>query len=142
MGTGLRINRISDYAIEISAMVHRMLNTGLGILILIRLLGYAIKNIRVGCPYSDACIFQRPVTVLPDSLYTFIKYNSVWRRQLNWDSTDRAFRTSLLAAASTDDPLRTGVQVLRGLNDVHSQLYFNNRYFGHYPDMADTLFQR
>lgn len=83
---------------------------------------------------------QLPVPV--DSLYTFIKYNSVWRNRMNWDSTDRAFQQTLRSAASTEDTLRGLVQVLRGLDDVHTQLFYNNRYFGHYPSMEDSLLRR
>lgn len=79
---------------------------------------------------------QFPVSV--DSLYTFIKSNSVLRNTVDWNIIDDTFRQKIKKAQSLNDTMKCFVSVLENLNDVHSQIYLNNKYFGHYPTFDDT----
>jgi carboxyl-terminal processing protease len=79
---------------------------------------------------------QFPVPV--DSLYTFIKSNSILRNTVDWNSIDVTFHKKIKNAQSLQDTMKCFVTVLESLNDVHSQIYLNNQYFGHYPSFDDT----
>jgi carboxyl-terminal processing protease len=86
--------------------------------------------------YSNTTCGQFPAPV--DSVYTFIKYNSIHRNKVNWDSIDTTFWSSIKNARSIKDTLHSFVSVLESLNDVHSQIIFNNRSFGNYPHFDDS----
>lgn len=73
---------------------------------------------------------QFPVSV--DSVYNFIKFNSVHQNQVDWKKTDSVFYQKLNDALAIEDTLNAFVYVLENLNDVHSQIYFNNQYYGYY----------
>jgi len=73
-----------------------------------------------------------------DSLYIFIKYNSIHRNTFDWDEIDVSFRDRLSTAQSLNDTMQCFVFVLERLNDVHSQIYLNNQFYGHYPVFDDT----
>ncbi|HZV68492.1 MAG TPA: S41 family peptidase [Saprospiraceae bacterium] len=85
---------------------------------------------------TNPCTGQLPVSV--DSLYTFIKYNSVHRKMVNWNSIDTAFWNRMHTARSLQDTLNGFVFVLESLKDVHSQILFNNQSYGCYPSFNDT----
>ncbi len=74
----------------------------------------------------------------PDSVYTFMKYNSILRNNVNWDSTDRVFREQIKKAASLEDTIQCFVTVLEILHDYHSQIYLNNKYYGTWPSYDDS----
>ncbi len=80
---------------------------------------------------------QLPVPA--DSLYTFIKFNSIHRTTVDWEQIDQSFNEQIKVAKSLHDTMNCFVTVLRGLNDVHSQIYLNNQYSGHYPSVADSI---
>ncbi|MBK7142162.1 MAG: S41 family peptidase [bacterium] len=77
---------------------------------------------------------QFPANV--DSVYTFMKYNSVHRLEVDWQPIDSSFASNIKSAATLEDTMRCFVEVLRALGDVHSQIFLNDQYFGHYaaPD--------
>lgn len=79
---------------------------------------------------------QFPVPV--DSVYTFIKYNSILRNNVNWDETDSAFQNNIKKATTLKDTMRCFVSVLKSLHDVHSQIYLDNKYYGTWPEFDDT----
>jgi len=79
---------------------------------------------------------QLPVSA--DSLYMFIKYNSVHRNTVNWNMIDTAFGKRIQSARSLQDTLNAFVFVLENLKDVHSQIILNNRGYGHYSSFDDT----
>ncbi len=80
---------------------------------------------------APACFGQFPIHV--DSLYTFIRYNSIWRNTVDWDQVDDTFHREIPTARSLHDTMQCFVKVLEELNDVHSQIYLNQQYYGHYP---------
>ncbi len=80
---------------------------------------------------------QLPVPA--DSLYTFIKFNSIHRTTVDWKQIDQSFNEQIKVAKSLHDTMNCFVTVLRSLNDVHSQIYLNNQYYGHYPSVADSI---
>jgi len=79
---------------------------------------------------------QFPASV--DSLYTFIRSNSVLRTTIEWKQVDERFRDQIGKAQSLGDTMKCFVTVLESLNDVHSQIYLNNRYFGNYPQFDEA----
>ncbi len=74
---------------------------------------------------------QFPIPV--DSLYTFIKYNSVSRHSVDWEEADQLFREKISEAKTLQDTMKSFVHILEMLNDVHSQIFLDNQYYGHYP---------
>lgn len=82
---------------------------------------------------------QFPVHV--DSLYTFMKYNSAHRHSVNWVEVDILFRQKIEDAKTLQDTMKCFVMVLEKLNDVHSQIFLNNQYYGHYPSFDETQLQ-
>ncbi len=83
---------------------------------------------------------QFPASV--DSVYTFIKYNSVHRNSVDWNLIDKQFRKQISAASTLSDTMSCFVKVLESLNDVHTQIYLNNQYYGHYPAFGDSAMAR
>jgi len=86
--------------------------------------------------FISASFGQFPTSV--DSLYTFIKSNSVYRNTVDWSPIDIAFRKNLMNAQSLKDTMNCFVYVLDILNDVHTQIFLNNQYYGNYPKFDDT----
>jgi carboxyl-terminal processing protease len=80
---------------------------------------------------------QLPVPV--DSLYTFIKFNSIHRTRVDWELIDKSFYEQIQNAKSLNDTMNCFVTVLKNLNDVHSQIYLNNKFYGHYPSFDDSV---
>lgn len=85
----------------------------------------------------SASFAQFPVS--PDSLYTFIKFNSIHRAAADWNQVDKTFNEQIKAAKSLTDTMNCFVTVLRSLKDVHSQIFYNAQYFGHYPTFEDSV---
>lgn len=83
---------------------------------------------------------QFPANV--DSVYTFIKYNSVHRLEVDWQPIESEFAANIKSAATLDDTMRCFVDVLRALNDIHSQIFLNGQYYGHYPSFDDSVLAR
>lgn len=79
---------------------------------------------------------QFPVEV--DSFYVFLKYNSILRDRVDWEEVDERFYREIQQAESLDDTMKCFVSVLESLGDVHSQIYLNNRYYGHYPEFDEA----
>jgi carboxyl-terminal processing protease len=77
-----------------------------------------------------------------DSIYTFMKHQSAFRQSVDWGAVDTSFKRRLSLAKTTPDTMNCLVYVLKQLNDVHSQLYLNNQYYGHYPSFDDTALAR
>jgi hypothetical protein len=80
---------------------------------------------------------QFPISV--DSLYTFIKFNSIHKTTVDWKQIDKSFYDQIQNAKSVNDTINCFVTVLKSLKDVHSQIYFNNQFFGHYPSFHDSI---
>jgi len=78
-------------------------------------------------------------TIPVDSLYTFIKYNSIHRKTVDWAKIDKSFNEQIQSAKSLHDTMNCFVTVLKNLNDVHSQIYLNNKFYGHYPSFDDSV---
>lgn len=72
----------------------------------------------------------------------FMRENSVYRNTVDWENVSTAFSHRLQNAHSADDTMQCLVYVLETLDDVHSQLYFNHQYFGHYHAFEDSTLAR
>jgi len=83
---------------------------------------------------------QFPVNT--DSLYTFIKHNSIHRDIVSWDSMDTAHSKCLVSAKNDLDTLQCFVQILKVLDDVHSNITYKNRNYGHYHLVKDSIYNR
>lgn len=85
------------------------------------------------------CSFgQLPIAV--DSLYSFIKFNSIHRYKVDWKNVDSDFNKNINASKTLKDTMKCFVNVLEKLNDVHSQIYLNNETYSYYAQYDDTLF--
>ncbi|MBM3415635.1 MAG: hypothetical protein FJY20_04135 [Bacteroidetes bacterium] len=71
--------------------------------------------------------------VHPDSIYVFIKQNSVWRKTVrSWQPYDSLYQSQIKAAKTEEDTVRCFVSVLEKLNDVHSYFIYKNKYYNHF----------
>jgi carboxyl-terminal processing protease len=73
---------------------------------------------------------QFPVSV--DAVYDFIKNNSIHRNKVDWKKIDPQFSLAVSSAKTLADTMDAFIQVLKALDDVHSQLYLNNQYYGYW----------
>jgi hypothetical protein len=79
--------------------------------------------------------------VHPDSLYSFIKQNTVWRKTVrSWPAMDSLYKSQLTAARTHDDTIKCFVSVLEKLNDVHSYFIYKNKYYNHYVPLDSISF--
>jgi len=83
---------------------------------------------------------QFPVSV--DIVYDFIKSNSIHRQQVDWGRMDQQFGGLLSDARNLNDTMEAFVHVLKALDDVHSQLYLNNQYYGYWRPVDESNSQR
>lgn len=81
-------------------------------------------------------------TASPDSIYTFMKFNSATRDRVHWEREDERFRVCMQAARSAEDTVNCLVGVLAALNDVHSSIQFNGKRYAHYAPMEESERQR
>ncbi len=86
---------------------------------------------------ANCSLGQLPIAV--DSLYSFIKYKSIHRNKVDWNTIDNAFNGNINASKSLKDTMKCFVKVLENLNDVHSQIYLNNETYSYYEQYNDTI---
>ncbi|HEX5112557.1 MAG TPA: S41 family peptidase [Saprospiraceae bacterium] len=70
--------------------------------------------------------------VAPDVVYDFIKSNSIHRNKVDWGKVDNRFFSALSNSHSLQDTMEAFTSVLQALDDVHSQIYLNNQYYGYW----------
>lgn len=85
---------------------------------------------------SIITIGQIPVHV--DSIYSFIKRNSIHRNDVNWVNIDKGFKTKINLAKTDMDSLKSFIYVFEQLKDFHSSITYNGRQFSNYPDFDDS----
>lgn len=79
----------------------------------------------------------------PDSVYTFIKYNSVWSNTIpDWKPVDAAFKKQIAEAKTAKDTMNCFVNILAQLNDVHSYFIYRGNYFSHYKPVDSATHTR
>lgn len=81
-------------------------------------------------------IGQIPVHV--DSLYSFIKRNSIHRNEVNWVNIDKGFKTKINLAKTDMDSIKSFIYVFEQLKDFHSSITYNGRQFSNYPEFDDS----
>lgn len=86
---------------------------------------------------ANCSVGQFPIAV--DSLYSFIKYNSIHRNKVDWNKIDNIFNEDINTSKSLKDTVKCFVKVLEELNDVHSQIYLNNEAYSYYEQYDDTI---
>lgn len=67
-----------------------------------------------------------------DTLFKTIKSYSVHRENVDWNRLTKRFEAKLDSAKTADDTLKCFVFIFKELNDVHSSIYYKNKYYGHY----------
>ncbi|MEP7256564.1 MAG: S41 family peptidase [Ferruginibacter sp.] len=82
---------------------------------------------------------QAQLPVPPDTIFNFIKGHSIHRNTVNWSNVYDSFRERLFAAKTTKDTMKSLVYVFEQLNDVHSQMFLDNQYYGHYKVYDDSV---
>ena len=70
--------------------------------------------------------------VAPDVVYDFIKSNSIHRNRVDWAKIDNQFFSAISSAHNLQDTMKAFIGVLQALDDVHSQIYLNNQYYGYW----------
>ncbi|MBK8955894.1 MAG: S41 family peptidase [Saprospiraceae bacterium] len=70
-----------------------------------------------------------------DSVYTFIKNNSVYKNQVDWQQVDSIYKVHKSKSYTTEDSIQTLVQILKALGDVHSSIQFQGKSYGHYEGL-------
>lgn len=79
---------------------------------------------------------QIPVQI--DSIYNFIKRNSILRNNVNWINIDKGFEKKLSLAKTDIDSIKSLIYVFEQLKDFHSSITFNGRQFSNYPEFDDS----
>jgi len=79
--------------------------------------------------------------VVPDSVYNFIKRNSVFRNTVDWQKADAAFHSCIASAKNIKDTMNCFVDIVKQMNDVHSAFFLNNEYYGHYNPIEDSVYK-
>lgn len=74
----------------------------------------------------------------PDSLFQFIRSQSVHRGQVDWKLVEERFHACLAKALQTRDTMNCFVGILEIMDDVHSQLFLDGQFFGNYPVFDDS----
>lgn len=85
---------------------------------------------------SIITIGQIPVHV--DSIYSFIKRNSIHRNDVNWVNIDKGFKIKINLAKTDMDSIKSFIYVFEQLKDFHSSITYNARQFSNYPDFDDS----
>lgn len=81
--------------------------------------------------------------VIPaDSVLALVRAQSVHVTAANWPAIDRACRSRLAAATTTQDSAQAIVGVFEALNDVHSRLVVRGRGYAWFRPMADSTLAR
>ena len=70
--------------------------------------------------------------IAPDVVYDFIKSNSIHRNRVDWGKIDNQFFSAISSAHNLQDTMKAFIGVLQALDDVHSQIYLNNQYYGYW----------
>ena len=73
-----------------------------------------------------------------DSVYAFMKFNSIHHKKVNWEEEDKVFKQNMASARTLDDTVQCFVQVLEALDDVHSHFTYNNRNYGFWKPTPDS----
>ena len=96
-----------------------------------RIFTILILTLATNCSFG-----QFPISA--DTLYSFIKYNSIHRNKVNWAAIDIDFRNNIAASKTINDTMSCFVKVFEKLSDVHSQIYLNNKFYGYYEQYNDS----
>lgn len=79
---------------------------------------------------------QIPVSI--DSIYSFIKQNSIYSNSVDWQFVNKEFKARLQIAKTDIDSIKSLVYVFEQLNDYHSSITYNGRQFSNYPTFDDS----
>lgn len=88
---------------------------------------------------SNFAIGQIPLQV--DSIYSFIKRNSIHRNSVNWVDIDKGFEKKLSLAKTDIDSMKSFIYVFDQLKDFHSSITYNGRQFSNFPEFEDSTLQ-
>lgn len=77
-----------------------------------------------------------------DSVYTFMKYNSIHHKRVNWEQEDSLFQRNIKSANSLEDTVQCFVQLLEALDDVHSHFTYNKRNYNFWKPTPDSTLKQ
>lgn len=81
---------------------------------------------------------QSPIPA--DSIFSLIKNRSILSKNADWPKVKKNYDEKLSLAKNQEDTLNDLLSVLESLGDVHSQINYQNRSYGNYPDFdAETM---
>jgi carboxyl-terminal processing protease len=86
----------------------------------------------------SSIVINGQVSVQVDSIYSFIKRNSIHRNNVNWEIIDKGFKKKLSLAKTDIDSIKGFIYVFDQLKDFHSSITFNGRQFSNYPEFDDS----
>jgi carboxyl-terminal processing protease len=78
------------------------------------------------------------ILVSIDSIYSFIKQNSIYSNNADWQFINKEFKTRLQIAKTDIDSIKSIIYVFEQLNDYHSSITYNGRQFSNYPAFDDS----
>jgi carboxyl-terminal processing protease len=87
------------------------------------------------------CFLSAQFPVHPDSLFTFMRFQSVYRDRVNWEDVHVDFSSCIRTSKNLNDTMTCFVEILKTLDDVHSQIYLNNKYYGHSHFLGDSAYK-
>ncbi|MBK9108254.1 MAG: hypothetical protein IPM92_07715 [Saprospiraceae bacterium] len=84
--------------------------------------------------YSNSITSQTGIPT--DSLHTFIKNNSIYKNQVNWESIDSLLQLQLKQSQTDQDSVKAFSNVFKALGDVHSRIYFKGKTYNHFEGLS------
>lgn len=83
-----------------------------------------------------------PAEFPAENVLTTIKTRSVHRNKVNWPEVEPAIRAQLTTAVSEDDKAKVIVGLLERMNDVHSSMMHQGKYYAHYEGVDAATYRR
>ncbi len=88
--------------------------------------------------YLTSIVTNGQIPIHVDSIYNFIKRNSIHRNNVNWDIIDKSFKEKISLSKADIDSINCFIYVFDQLKDFHSSITYNGRQFSNYPEFDDS----
>jgi len=83
-----------------------------------------------------------PADFPADELFATIKTNSAHRQKVDWKQVEAEYRQQIAKATTDGAKAKAVVAVFAKLNDVHSSLMYQGKYYAHYEGVDDATRQK